>query len=63
MKIVEILLDFVFGIIKKAILVGLISTICIFLLLAFTIFVPDQVTKIVNAFEILKSLIGSCGGG
>lgn len=56
MRIVELIIEFIFGIIKKAILVGLVSAILLFLLLAFTIFIPDQV---INAFEILTGLVGS----
>ena len=56
MKIAEQIVDFILGIIKKAILVGIIGVAMIFAMLVFSIFMPEQVT---NAFEILKSLIGS----
>lgn len=56
MKIAEQIIEFILGIIKKAILVGIIGVAMIFALLIFTIFMPEQVT---NAFEILTSLIGS----
>lgn len=56
MKIAEQIIDFILGIAKKAILVGIIGGAMIFAILVFTIFMPEQV---INAFEILKSLIGS----
>ena len=56
MKILEAIVEFVFSIIKKAILTGIISMLILFALLVFAIFVPEQV---INAFQILKSLVGA----
>ena len=54
-KIVEILIEFVIDLVKKAILTGLVGVALAFTLLVFTIFMPEQVKA---AFEILKSIAG-----
>lgn len=55
MKIAELIVDFIIGLVKKAILTGLICVGMVFALLVFTILMPEQVK---DAFEILKNLAG-----
>ena len=55
MKIAELIVDFIIGLVKKAILSALLGVAMVFTLLVFTIFLPEQVK---DAFEILKGIAG-----
>ena len=54
MKIVEGIVEFIFHLLKRAISISIITIGIAFVLVIFTIFMPDEV---VNAYEILRGFL------
>lgn len=54
MKIAEGIIDFIFHLLKRAILVFVIGFVMVLALVIFTIFMPDEV---LNAFDIIRGFL------